>query len=96
MDNGTDGAQKGRRQAGPSVVLLSQHQRLVDDSAVAPEVARVREYRSVRTKAELKEFGFTDRQRRVPALLIPQVDSPSTQNRHHKVIRAELAPEEVG
>jgi hypothetical protein len=38
------------------------------------EVAKARGYRSVKTKSELEELGFTKAQRRVPALLIPVSD----------------------
>ncbi len=54
-----------------SSLLLPQHQKLIDDSAILPEVAVERGYRSVRTKAELKRLGFGDTQCNVPALLIP-------------------------
>ena len=40
-------------------------------SAIAPEVARERGYRTVTIKAELKRLGFSDQQRCVPALLLP-------------------------
>ncbi len=51
--------------------LLPQHQKLIDDSAIAPVVAAARGYRSVTSKSELKRLGFSDRQCRTPALLIP-------------------------
>src|SRR5947208_8017492 len=51
--------------------LLPHHERLLRHSAIAPEVARARGYRSVTTKAELEALGFGRAQRRVPALLIP-------------------------
>jgi hypothetical protein len=51
--------------------LLPQHQALIDSSAIDPEVAAARGYRSVTTKAELQRLGFSASQTRVPALLIP-------------------------
>lgn len=51
--------------------LLPQHAKLLADSAISPEVARARGYRSVRTKADLQSLGFARSQCRVPALLIP-------------------------
>ncbi len=51
--------------------LLQHHQRLIERSAILPEVARERGYRTVGTKAELRRLGFSDAQCRVPALLIP-------------------------
>ena len=51
--------------------LMPQHAALLADSAITPEVAMARGYRSVTKKADLKGLGFTDRQSRVPALLIP-------------------------
>lgn len=52
-------------------VLLPQHEALIVASAVAPEVARARGYRSVLKRAELRGLGFGERQCRVPALLVP-------------------------
>jgi len=51
--------------------LQPQHKKLIDDSAVAPEVASARGYRSITTKAELQQLGFKPAQCRVPALFIP-------------------------
>ncbi len=51
--------------------LSPRHQQLIDESAIAPEVASERGYRTITTKAELKRLGFADSQCRVPALLIP-------------------------
>lgn len=52
-------------------LLLPQHQALIDASAVSPEVAAARGYRSVTTKADLARLGFGAAQRNVPGLLIP-------------------------
>ncbi len=51
--------------------LLPQHSSLLQNSAISQEVVSARGYRSVTAKAELRRLGFTDRQCRVPALLIP-------------------------
>jgi len=51
--------------------LLPYHRGLLVASAISPVVAQMRGYRSVEKKAELKELGFSDKQCRVPALLIP-------------------------
>jgi len=51
--------------------LLPQHARLISGSAIAPEVAEARGYRSITRKVDLRELGFADRQCRIPALLIP-------------------------
>ncbi len=51
--------------------VLPQHQALIVASAISPEVASARGYRSIKTKAELRRRGFSDSQCRVPALLIP-------------------------
>src|SRR5947207_9679006 len=51
--------------------LLPQHAELITASGISAEVAQERGYRSVSTKAELKELGFGEAQRRTPALLIP-------------------------
>lgn len=59
----------GRKHEQPK--LLPQHQKLIDASEILPEVASERGYRSVKAKAELKRLGFSDRQCRVPALLVP-------------------------
>lgn len=40
-------------------------------SAITPQVANARGYRSVTKKAELGRFGFSDYQRRTPTLLLP-------------------------
>ena len=51
--------------------LLPQHKKLIELSAIADDVARIRGYQSVTVKAKLKEYSFGEAQRRVPALLIP-------------------------
>jgi Domain of unknown function (DUF3854) len=52
--------------------LSDSHLRLIIDSAIAPEVARDRGYRTITTKAELKRsYGFGNSQLITPTLLIP-------------------------
>ncbi len=51
--------------------LLPQHAELLRASAVPPEVARARQYRSVSEKARLESWGFSPAQRLVPGLLVP-------------------------
>ncbi|MGH2973563.1 MAG: DUF3854 domain-containing protein [Solirubrobacterales bacterium] len=55
--------------------LLPQHLKLLDDSAISADVISARGYRSIETKAELEALGFSRRQSRVPALLIPIRDT---------------------
>ena len=54
--------------------LLDAHKALLEGSAIAARVADQRGYWSATTKAQLKELGFGDAQRRVPALVIPVRD----------------------
>jgi hypothetical protein len=51
--------------------LLAQHQQLIEASAISPEVAEERGYRSVTSDAELARIGFSPAQCRVPTLLLP-------------------------
>jgi len=51
--------------------LLPQHAALLEASAISPEVAQARGYRSVTNAAKLASLGFNRAQQRVPALLIP-------------------------
>jgi hypothetical protein len=51
--------------------LLSHHAELIAASSISEGVAQARGYRTVTVKAELKELGFSEPQRRTPALLIP-------------------------
>ncbi len=57
------------------MTLLPQHKKLIDGSAISSNVAQARGYRSVTKKSELEERGFSKRQCRVPALLIPIYDA---------------------
>jgi hypothetical protein len=54
--------------------LLPGHLQLLRDSGISAEVARARGYRSIETKAGLKNYGFSESQRIVPSLLIPHFD----------------------
>lgn len=54
--------------------LLPQHLELIKKSAISPEVARARGYRSAKTPKELVQLGFKPRQGNVPALVIPMSD----------------------
>jgi hypothetical protein len=56
---------------GSPPILLDHHQALIDASAISPDVAAARGYRSVTTKADLARLGFGAAQRNVPGLLIP-------------------------
>jgi hypothetical protein len=51
--------------------LLPEHATLLRASAIDLEVARERGYRSVTSKAELRDLGFPISQQLVPSLLIP-------------------------
>ena len=53
------------------VRLLAHHEKLIYDSGISPEVAAARGYRTVTTKSELTRLGFGEKQRLVPALLVP-------------------------
>ena len=52
---------------------LSPHHKamLGEESGISPEVIAERGYFTATTKAELKQLGFSDAQRNVPALVIP-------------------------
>ncbi len=52
-------------------ILMPNHAALITASGISDEIARARGYRTVSTKAELKKLGFSEAQRRTPALLIP-------------------------
>ena len=51
--------------------LFPQHVAKLASSGISPEVARQRDYRTADSKAALRRIGFSDAQRRVPALVIP-------------------------
>ncbi len=72
----------------PASALLPQHAELLAASGISTEVATTRGYRSVATKAELRRFGFSERQTRVPALLIP------AWNVHGEIATYQLRPDD--
>src|SRR5262249_8424998 len=51
--------------------LAPDHARLIEDSAISPEVAIARGYWTARTQRELELLGFGSQQRIVPALVVP-------------------------
>ncbi len=53
------------------LVLSPNHRDLIEKSAISPEVARERGYRTVHDPAELEKLGFSRNQCLVPGLLIP-------------------------
>lgn len=57
----------------PGLALLPEHEALLAASAIGPEVARARGYRSVTDPDELQRLGFAPAQRR-PGLLVPIFD----------------------
>src|SRR5687768_16015221 len=57
-----------------STDLAPHHARLLSESAIAPEVAAARGYRTVAIKAELRRLGFAHSQLLTPTLLIPSYD----------------------
>ncbi len=60
--------------------FLAQHAEYVRKSAISPDVASARGYRSLTKREELRELGFQPRQGGIPALAIPIHDV-----RGHKV-----------
>src|SRR5438093_5395507 len=68
---GDDGAHSSPGRRWMNDGLLAHHAALLTASAISDEVASARGYRSVERKARLTELGFSVRQARVPALLIP-------------------------
>ena len=55
----------------PELLLASQHETLLIESAISNKVAAARKYLTVDTKAALMRAGFRDYQVRVPALACP-------------------------
>jgi hypothetical protein len=66
-------AEAERETARLREVLDSPHHRrmLLEESGINPQIVLNRGYRTVKTKAELKELGFSEFQRLAPALLVP-------------------------
>jgi hypothetical protein len=58
--------------ATPAKLAVSpEHRRQLEESGIDEKVALERGYKSVTVKAELRGYGFSDAQCRVPALLVP-------------------------
>lgn len=57
--------------AQPNPSLSPKHQAMLDASAISPEVAEQRGYRTVTSTVEIAQLGFADYQARTPALLLP-------------------------
>ena len=88
--------------------LSPEHRQMLEqESAIAPEVITARGYRTVTSKRDLAELGFSPAQRQVPGLLLPlhatdgsqptfqyRPDSPRT-GRGGKVIKYET-PKNAG
>jgi len=51
--------------------LAPNHAKMIKDSAISPEVATERGYFTATKKVELRDIGFADYQRIVPALVVP-------------------------
>jgi Domain of unknown function (DUF3854) len=51
--------------------LAPQHAKLIEDSKVSPDVAAARGYFTATTKVELRNLGFAEYQRIVPAMVVP-------------------------
>lgn len=69
-------------------ILLSHHAERISASSISDEVAKVRGYRTVSLKSELKTLGFAESQRRVPALLIP------VWSVHGEIVTYQIRPDE--
>jgi hypothetical protein len=65
------GAVNGRRVVSGREHLLPQHVQLITESAIHPDVALARGYRSVTDSDDLRDLGFSAAQARTPALLVP-------------------------
>lgn len=77
------GAPESVRDSGPPA-LAPEHAALIKASMISDDVARERGYRTVTKKVELEKLGFGDKQRQVPALLIP-VFGPSGDRTLHQI-----------
>jgi hypothetical protein len=61
----------------PESLEYSHHRRmLVKDSDIDPAVVARRGYYTAKTKAQLARLGFSERQRRTPALVVPMYTPP--------------------
>ncbi len=57
-----------------NTLLQATHLRLLQNSAISPEISRARGYQTITRKSALKGYGFGLEQCRPPALLIPIYD----------------------
>ena len=57
---------------------------LLEESGISPAVVAERGYYSVKTKTELAKLGFSERQRRTPALVVPMY-SPAGELATHQI-----------
>src|SRR5215217_2111517 len=65
--------------------LLPAHRRmLLEESGISPGVVAERGYYTAKTKAELSRLGFSERQRRTPALVVPMY-SPAGELVTHQI-----------
>ena len=55
----------------PDLLSPEHRQTLEQESGITPEVINARGYRTVTSKSQLRDLGFSDSQIRVPALLLP-------------------------
>src|ERR1041385_8867409 len=51
--------------------LAAHHVRMLEQSAISPDVIQARGYRTIEYQAELKRLGFSASQLLVPTLLVP-------------------------
>jgi hypothetical protein len=65
------GARSGPDPDDPIGRLLPQHAQYLIDRGITDEVARERKYSSAWERVQIGNLGFSDRQRLVPALIIP-------------------------
>ena len=63
-------------------MLLPNHQKMLSDSAITPEVAADRGYFSATQHAELENLGFRSYQISLPALVVPIHDVTGTISLH--------------
>jgi len=73
-ENATTTPKAAGRPADTQPTLAPNHLKLLRDAGIGEEVIDRRGYRTVWSKAELGRFGFSERSRSVPTLLIPVHD----------------------
>ena len=69
--------EKGDSEDEAATGLLPQHAALIAASAISPEVASARGYRSATSETELADLGFSKAQR-LPGLVFPVRDGPKS------------------